>query len=594
MSMAGALEKPDAAVARSDWRIVIGVWLVAAIVLLLRAQVQPAPLLGDADDAMRIVEATDLLNGQHWQDYAQYRDNTPFGTVMHWSRLIDAPVALLMAIVSPLAGIAAPRVAAMIWPLLLLLPMLAMTLAVTRRLVPSSDIVTPLVLPLVSIVLLVEFIPGRVDHHNVQILLCLVMAWCLLGARDRAFGGATAGVAAATSLAIGMETLPILGVVTAVLVVLWTGDPLRYRGALAAYGSTLGLASLGHFLVATAPENYAVAACDALSIVYVVPALLGGGLLAGGAWLGPAFRTPLPRFALMTVLGAITVGVTALLFPQCLSGPYAAVEAIMPHYFDDIGEALPLLVRTQMDPAIGVSFSLAVLAAIPITAMRVWRESGERRVDWAIGLALLVVSAIVMMAQIRGARIAAPFAMPAAAWLIGQVRCRYLAKPGMRQAAMLLGSWLLFAGVAHYAILVSIAPGQAVAVTKALSPDGLGARRLSCVDDAAYARLAALPTGRVIVPFRLGPHLLVNTPHSVVATGFHRNIQGMLDTEAFFGGDEGQARYIAGDRGLTYVVLCPVVPEYDLLVGPEYGTHWSWLTPLSKPGETLQIYRISP
>lgn len=592
MTAASELAERDASASRPAWLILLAVWVAAAVVLLLRAQVQPTPLFGDADDAMRIIEATDLLNGQAWQDYSQYRDNTPYGAVMHWSRLIDAPILVIMAIVTPIAGAAAPRVAGMIWPILLLLPMLALSLAVTRRLVPATDLATPLVLPLVSIVLLVEFIPGRVDHHNVQIILCLVMALCLLLARERVAGGMIAGIAAATSLAIGMETLPVLAVVTTALVVLWTGDATRYWRTVVGYGAGCAVTSLAHFLLATAPENYIVAACDALSIVYVVPAMIGGGLLAGGAWYGQRLRTPVARLAMMAALGMIAVGVTALLFPQCLSGPYAGVKAAMPHYFDDIGEALPLLQRTAADPAIGISFALAVLVAIPVTALRVWQEAGERRTDWAIILALLVVSAIVMMLQIRGARIAAPFAIPAAAWMISEARRRYLAKGSPGTALRLVGTWLLFAGVAHYAVVVTIAPSQVIRAGEALALDE-GTRRLSCVDDDAYKKLSALPQGGVMVPFRLGPHVLVNTDHSVVATGFHRNVQGMLATEAFFAGDEDEARRIASERELNYVVLCPMVPEYDLPVGPAPGAHWDWLLPLTGPAETLQIYEVA-
>lgn len=577
---------------RPDWVVVLAIWAVAALVLLVRAQFQPSPLLGDADDAMRTIEAIDLLNGQAWHDYTQYRDNTPYGASMHWSRLIDAPIAVIMFVVSPLAGAAAPRIAAMIWPVLLLLPMMALTLALTRRLVPTTDTSTPLVLPLVSLVLLVEFIPGRTDHHNVQILLCLIIALSLVAGRERISAGIVAGLAGATSLAIGMETLPILAVATAAFVLLWVGDPRRFASPLAGFGLALGGGALAHQLLASAPADYFVPACDALSVVYVVPALIGGTFLAGGAVLCAGLTAPWQRLALMATLGAISVGTAAALFPHCLAGPYEAVKAVMPHYFDDIGEALPLWVRTVKDPAIGVGFALAVLAAIPVTAGRVWRETGTRRIDWAIILAMLVMSSVVMILQIRGARIAAPFAVPAAAFVIAGARAAYLRRRDLPRAAVMIGAWLTFAGVAHYAIIVTLLPPSATAAIAATG-DGMGARRLSCVDDAAYERLAALPAGRVIVPFRLGPHVLVNTHHAVVATGFHRNTQGMLDTEAFFAGNEAAAEQVAVERGLDYVVLCPLVLEYDLPVGPTAGEHWSWLSPISGPGEPLVIYAIN-
>ena len=47
----------------------------------------------DTDDVMRLVQVRDLLGGQGWFDLYQHRMNPPEGTLMHWSRLVDAPLA---------------------------------------------------------------------------------------------------------------------------------------------------------------------------------------------------------------------------------------------------------------------------------------------------------------------------------------------------------------------------------------------------------------------------------------------------------------------------------------------------------------------
>src|SRR5258708_5838822 len=78
------------------------------------------------DDAMRLVEVRDLLAGQGWFDLTQYRLNPPDGVVMHWSRLIDLPLAMLIrAGETVLPSAIAERVAATIWPAALLLIFLA-------------------------------------------------------------------------------------------------------------------------------------------------------------------------------------------------------------------------------------------------------------------------------------------------------------------------------------------------------------------------------------------------------------------------------------------------------------------------------------
>ena len=52
--------------------------------------------LPDTDDNMRIMQVRALLHGQGWFDLRQYRMNPPFGENIHWSRLVDLPIAGLL------------------------------------------------------------------------------------------------------------------------------------------------------------------------------------------------------------------------------------------------------------------------------------------------------------------------------------------------------------------------------------------------------------------------------------------------------------------------------------------------------------------
>src|SRR3990167_2986593 len=51
----------------------------------------------DGDDVMRLVQVRDLLNGQGWFDLVQPRLGPEGGTLMHWSRLVDLPIAAIAA-----------------------------------------------------------------------------------------------------------------------------------------------------------------------------------------------------------------------------------------------------------------------------------------------------------------------------------------------------------------------------------------------------------------------------------------------------------------------------------------------------------------
>src|SRR3954468_23522446 len=109
-------------------------WLATSALLLYTRWAQiNAFALGDTDDNMRIMQVRALIAGQGWYDLRQYRLNPPYGADIHWSRLVDLPIAgIKLALMPLLGGAAAERYAVTIAPLL---PMAAamMAAAVTAR-----------------------------------------------------------------------------------------------------------------------------------------------------------------------------------------------------------------------------------------------------------------------------------------------------------------------------------------------------------------------------------------------------------------------------------------------------------------------------
>ena len=64
------------------------------------------------DDLLRLQEVRDFLAGQSWFDVTQYRLNPPWGAPMHWSRLLDVPLAAVMLLARPLLGTTGAELAA--------------------------------------------------------------------------------------------------------------------------------------------------------------------------------------------------------------------------------------------------------------------------------------------------------------------------------------------------------------------------------------------------------------------------------------------------------------------------------------------------
>src|SRR3954467_13225855 len=99
--------------------------------------------LGDTDDNMRIMQVRALLHGQGWYDLRNYRMNPPYGANIHWSRLVELPIAGLILSLRPfLGGPGAERWAVAIAPLIPYLLLLFSVALTARRLV--GPIVYPL------------------------------------------------------------------------------------------------------------------------------------------------------------------------------------------------------------------------------------------------------------------------------------------------------------------------------------------------------------------------------------------------------------------------------------------------------------------
>ncbi len=531
------------------------------------------PLHNDTDDAMRMVTAMDLLAGQPWQDLTAHRDNTPFGGDLHWSRLVDAPIAALTALLGP-------NNAAVVWPLLLVLPLLALTRIVVAQLVPDAGLGTVTALMATNLLLYTEFVPGRVDHHNVQIVLVEGLLAALLVGRRTAWGGALAGLLIATCFAIGLETIVIVVAASVGMALCWLAAPLDHRRGLLGFAAGIGGGAIAHFLIATAPDRYFVAACDVLSIVYVTALVLAALTLAGSALFASDVK-PGIRLAVLLAGGCLAIGITALLFPACLGGPYANVDPrVIARQFSEIPEVTSLW-RLAERAGIGSTLFIGammmagtIVIALLVMIWRSVRLSGEARRDWLIALLMLVAAFAVMTLQIRGWRLASMLALPAGAWLIVSVR-QNIRPPGLQATALVL-AWLVSASFVQFIVAALVAPAPAADVA------ATGPSIAECRREGAYAALAALPAGGVAAPVLISPHILRYTPHSVLSAGFHRNGQSIIDSLDFFEGNEVRARQIVAERGLAYVVTCGVDATID---------SWSWLRRLPSPGP-LQLYEV--
>ena len=591
----------SAALSRRDWIWLATIWVMAGGGLLLRSMTAGAdlPFFNDTDDAMRMVVVHDFLAGQGWYDLVQHRLNTPFGAEIHWSRLIDLPLAGLIALASPFVALPQATIfAGAVWPVVLMGLMLYLSARITLHLVGREGLLPALVLPIIAPAILAEFSPGRVDHHNVVVLMVLASLLASLLAQSRPLWAWLAGLIAATSMAIAVEALP--GVVAAILSfgLAYVLNPARAAN-LARFGLGFAIGMLANFALARPPAAWFEAACDMISPVYVL-----AGLAVGAAyvlvWRLPAPRAAWQRLSLLAVLGLGAAALVVALYPQCLWGPYAALDPwLRDNWIAAIVEAKPWHRAVLEVPAFAVGIAVPVLLGL-VVALVAWMREPERRLEWLILIIFILCTAFIMLAQIRGARLAVLPGVPAAAWLIVRARRAYIGNPRLVPALGLILSWLAASG-----LVIMLATGGLTGLVKSHRSEQVAqalANRQSCLAASAFADLAALPPERIMTPIDLGAHMLLETPHAVVSAPYHRNQQGLLDTFHFFNGPADDARAIAARRGLGLLVTCDHLPEMrgpgraeggtmlNLLAD---GTPPDWLEEVSLGGP-LRVYAILP
>ena len=163
-------------------------WLAAlavAVCFTMLAWAQKSPfdapiLLKGTDDMLRMVNVRDLLAGQNWFDLMQMRLGVEPGTLMHWSRLIDVPIAALVMLGNAFSEGAGERFAAIVWPFLTFVAAIAGLLAGVRRASGSSNMLPAFIIGGFALTGSGVFESGVIDHHNVQLALTIWLIVTLL------------------------------------------------------------------------------------------------------------------------------------------------------------------------------------------------------------------------------------------------------------------------------------------------------------------------------------------------------------------------------------------------------------------------------
>ena len=465
------------------------------------------------DDIMRLMQVRDWMGGQSWFDTDQNRLGVE-GTRMHWSRLVDVPIAALALLIEPFAGRErALLLAATVWPPMLGGVFVAVLAAAGRSFGGTVGLLVGAVGGAVIVTQLTVFIPGRIDHHNWQMILLALAATALVAPTGRAHVlGAAAGAAVALSIAIGTETLVFCAVLCAYPAIdwAWTGAPKRAAG----FGAALAAAMVVLFFVSIPPARYGLADCDQISVIHVLAAVVGGG----GLFLLARFATGRGRWtrlAALLALGVVAVGLLAASAPHCLANPLDGLpEPVTEFWLSEVAEAKGF---ADADGNVPLNLALTFGTCLVAAALLIWSLCVQRSAGLLLLLVLVAGAAAFTIYQIRYTSVLWAFS----ALSLVVVLSRFAARERTRAAAALA---VLAAFIVHPMqlafpvgmLVLSAEDGETYETDTALEP---------CDYDRAAAELGGGQPLFVMAPFNAGPTILMDTPHRVLASNYHRGAE---------------------------------------------------------------------
>lgn len=515
----------------------------------------------DSDDALRFIHVRELIAGQPWFDPSTKVLGGPDGLLSHWSRLLDAPLAALLAGFGLLMPDDAARNALVaVWPI----AMLGMTFWAIAR---ATDAVhgrlaalAALAIATFSLLAFYQFAPGRIDHHNVMIAATLgavLMLWAgPVSAAAWRWPGALCGLA----VAIGYEALAPVALV-ALLACGW-GLIVREKTAAAA-GFAIGLAAaLALALAATVPpERWLTIYCDAISLNIVALAACGAAAYAVVARYGTGWPL-LGKLGVLAAGGGAGAAVFGVLEPACLAGPMGQVPLeLHALWMDQVEEAKSVvagLFKGRFAESIG---PVAVLTISLIAVVGALTTTG--RIEDRFLLAVTAGFVVLAFWQFKYTAYATLLLAPGLGVMISRLPAiESIRAPIVRIVAFLLFNQLvLFSVVTALAAAANTGSGEARASREAADAASLR----TCTAAEALARMSAAPAGLVVTHNDIGAHLAAVTHHRALAGPYHR-IPGAIiaNHEILFAKDHTASGRLLLQYGADYLMTCGPMDKAQL------------------------------
>lgn len=595
--MDAALSRPDlnAAVGRRPFFGTFLAIYATALAIVLFDLADGVLFVGDIDDQMRELQIRYLMSpAGRWFDLTLPSISMPEAYVSPWSRLIDMPYVAIATVLRPFMSLDhALGLAFHIWPPVML-ALFCLTVAfIVRRLMggmplsPTSWVLTLMLMTVLMAVAVFEFVPGRIDHHNAQLVsMMLIMAGFVRWDR---LGGLIVGAAGAVSIVIGLECLPLIVVAYGLLVLSYVAGVQGSRTMVIAVGAGMSVVAAFAALAFIGPVGALSTQCDAFSAPYLFLIIGISGSLACAAWALPERASAIGRLLWLGLPGLVVLGMAAWLFPRCLSGPYDMIDPVSRAlWFSRIWQEKSFLFLYENGQYFVVALLALCFASAFLSVPFVLAQIRLGKIGVAIAFIMALTALLLTFAITRNIRfpiaLIPPFLPPAIAYYVGSSRSR---------SALAIAAGCAVVSAVALVVLRFVLPSPAH------SFDAVDYMTASDCSGQDFSVLGAVPAGRIALPQGIALPVLFAQREgaSVGSVPFHRASPGMRRMFDAFTSSDPSVRRAALAR-FDYVAVCRFPLPVDAKQAPLYaalagGGGWAGLekVPNAKPSD-FQLFRI--
>ena len=492
-----------------------------------------------------------LING-NWYDMRLPAIGAPEALNSHWSRLIDLPVAWLISVFALFTPyLLAEKLAMIAWPLILLFAMARFFVHEAERRSSAEAGARAGVILLVLLLLcatgLFQFMPGRIDHHNVQILFAVVSLILLQRAITDPRAGWLAGVTMATGLVVGFEALPLLAALLGVACLVASFDAGARPGVTRAVIGLFATLIVG-FVISTHPSAWSAVACDKLSLNIL--GLVGAGAVAAGV-LAMRFGSA-PYWIWIAgfgVSGVVGIGLYFGANPVCAGGAFTGMDAIVKeHWLARVLEGQSLFSFFSVKPEMVVAYLVTMTMALAIVVHTALKSPTSTNIFGATCLILATLYGFYYLKFMPYGPLLS--LVPLACWIAN------LSARGSTPADSMQIRAIIVMNQTLYVVSITVLIGLYSNVTGTRKANADTGTVSACSYRTDIASLSQLPQGLVAADIDLGPYIAVSTRHRAYAGPYHRIHTSIRDTLLLLHSPMSEAAKHLARMDADYLVLC--------------------------------------